>query len=319
MVRGCFDLHPFYHIVSQFADDTSLFIKATEINLRNCFKALKHFELASGLMVNVKKTEAMYLYKDAEPLCPDIKIEWVKNHTRLLGISVCKDVDKMLQINYDGILNKIHNKLTMWRKRDLSIIGKVNILKSMGVSQLVYLFNMLPQPGDQYMKSLENELYKFVWNEGPDRIKRDTLIGPNELGGLNMINIYLFKQAINLGWMKRLINSNDLWKTGITFRCKLKCNNTNLHYLLQCNIHIKDLDKILNLENNRTWAEIWNCWCKYNYKKHSELNLEAQVLHQTVWFNSNIKIQNAPVFYRNCYDNGIWYIKDLVKDNRWKT
>ena len=42
-----------------FADDTTIFIKRTESNLRNCLKYLKLFAKTSGLQCNIGKTKVI--------------------------------------------------------------------------------------------------------------------------------------------------------------------------------------------------------------------------------------------------------------------
>ena len=47
------------HRISQFADDTTLFIKQSEMNLRLCIEILGEFYQISGLKINVDKTKVV--------------------------------------------------------------------------------------------------------------------------------------------------------------------------------------------------------------------------------------------------------------------
>ena len=40
-----------------------------------------------------------------------------------------------------------------------------------------------------FQKNTKNKCVKFIWNGKPDKVKRNTLIGDFEKGGLKMIDI----------------------------------------------------------------------------------------------------------------------------------
>ena len=52
-------IHKKEHKQSQYADDTTLFLKYNEQNIRNCMRTLKEFEQISGLKVNTEKTKVI--------------------------------------------------------------------------------------------------------------------------------------------------------------------------------------------------------------------------------------------------------------------
>ena len=47
------------HKSSQYADDTSVYLKASERNLRNCLNTLEWFYYISGLKINLNKTKVI--------------------------------------------------------------------------------------------------------------------------------------------------------------------------------------------------------------------------------------------------------------------
>ena len=59
------------------------------------------------------------------------------------------------------------------------------------------------------------------------------------------------------------------------------------------------------------WVDVLRSWCSLNYKS---CNI-GDITNQTLWFNSNIKIFNKPVFYLDLYRKGMKYISDLKKEN----
>ena len=137
-------------IVSQFADDTSLAVKGTEENVKNLFSILSDFEEVSGLKVNVNKTEALMLGPLNKSLCKNLKINWVEKSTRVLGIHITKDAKSLIDINYDGLIERIAARLQNWKRRNLSLLGRINIIKCLGISQVIFLFSTLGSPGTEF-------------------------------------------------------------------------------------------------------------------------------------------------------------------------
>ena len=48
--------------------------------------------------------------------------------------------------------------------------------------------------------------FKFLWDGKGDKIKRDIMINEYEDGGLKMINIRLFTQALKLSWVRSYLD-----------------------------------------------------------------------------------------------------------------
>ena len=57
---------------------------------------------------------------------------------------------------------RLKSILRIWSMRDMTPIGRITIVKSLGLSQLIYLFSVLPKPDDDFLKDLETVLYKAV-------------------------------------------------------------------------------------------------------------------------------------------------------------
>jgi len=281
---------------------------------------LKEFEKVSGLRVNVSKTEAMGLGTFDKTICPELKIQWVEKTTRVLGIQIAKDKSVLLAENFGEILDKIQARLKGWKRRKLSILGKINIIKCLGISQVIFLLTMLPTPDPKLLKSLEQILYEFIWNGKADRIRRTTLIGDLDLGGINMIDIGSLNKALKISWVKRLCLQPGTWCSLITDTLPIKpSTHENVIYFLQANIQHNDLKVWVKLDSNSLWFEILLEWCKYNYKGIERFYSIVDILHQTIWFNSCIRIANKPILYTRWFNAGIKYIYNLVHHNRWKS
>ena len=64
----------------------------------------------------------------------------------------------------------------MWLKRDLSLIGRNIILKSLAISKLVFLFSVLPNPQDYFFSRLKKIITKFLCYNKPAKIQYSVLV-----------------------------------------------------------------------------------------------------------------------------------------------
>ena len=113
--------------ISQFADDTTLI--CSDINvLKESINVINNFSVISGLKLNKKKKKAMWIGSAKN------------NETKPLGFESYKEPIKSLGIY------KMDNKLHIWQTRDLTLFGCTMLVKTLGLSKLVYAASMLHVP-----------------------------------------------------------------------------------------------------------------------------------------------------------------------------
>ena len=66
----------------------------------------------------------------------------------------------------------MQTEINKWLKRDLTPLGKVTVIKSLVLSKVVHLLISLPSPSIKTINEINKMIYKFLWNGGPDKIKR---------------------------------------------------------------------------------------------------------------------------------------------------
>ena len=73
--------------------------------------------------------------------------------------------------------------------RNLSLIGRVCVIKTLVLPQLIYLFSVLciriPR---SFYTELNSIFYKFIWNGGRDRVQRIVMCNDYKNAGLKMID-----------------------------------------------------------------------------------------------------------------------------------
>ena len=138
--------------------------------------------------------------------------------------------------------------------RDLSPIGKITIVTSLGISQLVFLLSVLPKPPDKFLKDLNSIIFNFIWSGKPDKISRNTIIGDYEKGGLKMIHIPSVITGLKVAWIKCLL---DVIYDG-NWKCfyKYYMNHVGGNLFWECNT--KPIEKCIKKIKNVFIAEIFS-------------------------------------------------------------
>ena len=119
-------------------------------------------------------------------------MKWPKDKVKSLGLWISTDRELSASLNYNEKLEKVEEILRRWKCHRLTLIGKITIMKSLVVSQLVYV--ILPLCSNyKVLTEINDLLYTFLWNGKGDKIKRRVIINDLGAGGLKMIDISSFK------------------------------------------------------------------------------------------------------------------------------
>ena len=193
--------------LSQYADDLTL-ILGDDISIQNALSTVNEFSKVSGLLLNVKKSNAMWLGKWKERPDQLFDLKW-NNIVKILGVYFNNSVSAgdILE-NWEPKINNIKVLINTRSKRNLSLSGRVIIIKSLLLSQITHLLMSLRAPSDVILQ-VNNLLYKFLWNKstykkGSERVKRGTVIQAYDCGGLNMVDVEHVQRALVASWYKRI-------------------------------------------------------------------------------------------------------------------
>ena len=103
-------------------------------------------------------------------------------------------------LNYNEKLDNVKKMLSCWKYRRLTLLGKITVLKSLVVSQLVHLLTPL-KSNYSALTEINKLLYTFLWNGKGDKIKRNVIINDYCDGGLKMIDIFSFNKSLKVTWI----------------------------------------------------------------------------------------------------------------------
>lgn len=292
----------------QYADDTGLILDGSETSLSESVSELSYYAKISGLNINTNKTQVIWLgsykYSNIE-YRPDLNLQWGKNNFTFLGIDFSVDLDMIPKMNFDKKIVKLKAIITSWKRRNLTPIGKIHIIKSLLISQLNYLFITLPNPSEKYISQLNSIIYNFLWNGNRHQIKKDVVVQKYINGGFKMIDLLCFINSLKLGWIRRLTSASGKWtsilKLDIDFNKFYQCGE---EYVNSC---------ILNCKN-KFWTDVFKAWKLLNNSENMKQHKKENFLKSPLWYNNEIQINRKFVFFQSWYLKGIYMINDLIKD-----
>ena len=215
--------------------------------------------------------------------------------------------------NYDKKNEQLERLCTLWGKRYLTIIGRITILKSFGISLFIYLMQSIGI-SEEYLKKINLIMYRFIWSPNAqkgkkvtEKIKRETLTKEFRLGGLNMIDLFKLQDSFLITWADRLFDSSDSSGKDIAL---IFFENVGGLAAFMSDLESKDF-KGLNLITNSFWRKVLKTWLNY---KNSEYNKPSRSpnINEPVFNNSNITYKNQILFNAKCTRLNLVYINDFL-------
>ena len=82
--------------------------------------------------------------------------------------------------------------IKLWSIRKLTALGRITVLKTIIIPKLTYLLISLPNPSNKLLNIINDTLFKFIWQNKSDNLKRDLFTQEYQDGGIKMININNF-------------------------------------------------------------------------------------------------------------------------------
>ena len=115
-----------------------------------------------------KKTEGIWLGNDNQrDLVGEIKLS--DKPVKSLGIYFGKDRKYIEDLNWKPKLIKSERILDCWKVRKLTYYGKITIIKTVGVSQILYNAYCI-KVREYVIKDVNKMLFKFLWGSGKEKV-----------------------------------------------------------------------------------------------------------------------------------------------------
>ena len=213
-----------------YADDLTVMVQNEEA-AKALFDLLKEFEECSGLKINKGKTEGMWIGSDQFRNETPLGIKWPTGPKKILGIFVSYNVNEAIRLNFDNKVESLLKQLHWWKARNLSLKGRILIIKTLGLSKFSLLAAMINIPEDIIIK-INAIIYNFIWGGKTDKVRRQIITQEYQDGGLKMLDFNHMIKSAKIKWIKRYFDGNDNdWK--VLF--ELACRKKNLGLFLRAN------------------------------------------------------------------------------------
>ena len=220
--------------ILQYVDDTTAVLSDPN-SAKILFDLLNRFESISGLKINYTKTEGMWIGSSKNNNEKPFGIKWSDEPVKALGVHFTYDQHLLKEKGFIERLDSIKKLINIWSSRNLSIHGKITIIKSFLIPKFVFICSMLPTP-KEVVKQLNQMIFKFLWN-GTDKVTRVSTINEYSEGGLKMIDLECMVKSFRLAWLERFFNNNDgIWKRYLGH----KLQPFGGLFFMNCNYDIKD-------------------------------------------------------------------------------
>ena len=178
--------------ISQLLDDTTLLVQVIE-SVKAVLGFLSDFSTYSVLKLNATKTEAVWLERNVNRKISHLDCIGTMTILSVSGIWCHTDTKSMIDKNYRERIDKLQHVLNIWQQRLLSLKGKITVLWSIALPQVLYVTSMLYTPG-WATNEIDEILFKFLWSNKKPHVKKETIIADTDCGGLKMIILTVCKR-----------------------------------------------------------------------------------------------------------------------------
>jgi hypothetical protein len=179
------------------------------------FTEYEKFSKNSGLILNADKTE-VYNFGNIDRglnIRQLTRVNYLQKsyvissieEIKINGVILCQNRARQRNRNCELLIGKMEKHFANWSRRQLTLLGKIQIYKTFGISQFLYHLTII-EPDFDIWKNINKKVNKFLWNKvysanqvpAPARIKKETLLAPITYGGFGMIDLNEVVSAVRL-------------------------------------------------------------------------------------------------------------------------
>ncbi|GAU50559.1 hypothetical protein TSUD_180290 [Trifolium subterraneum] len=239
-----------------YADDIMVFCKGSKKHVCCLLHLFNSYGAISGQVINKQKST---FYSGAIPNSRLVMI------TNLLGFSVGTIpftylgypifVGKPKVIHFQSLVDKIKFKLASWKGAMLSIMGRVQLVKSIIHGMLVYSFHIYAWPRN-LLKKLDMWIRNFIWRGDVGMriictVTWKRVCCSHEEGGLDTWSLVKINDSLLLHRCWKLFSSSDQW----TLLCQSRYLTFGrpAHYYLRSSVWIGIKQHVSTVRKNSRW------------------------------------------------------------------
>ena len=140
------------------------------------------------------------------------------------------------KLNFDKIVTSVKQKLHIWRWRDLTIFGRIQIVKTFIIPIFLYRVSIVCCD-QEFVKEVNKIIFDFIW-KGKDKVKHSVLVSDIEDGGLKAPHLNSMIETQRIMCCKKLASGEpSTWKIILLHYL----NPVGGKFILCCNFDVKRL------------------------------------------------------------------------------
>ena len=303
VIQGIF-VRRIMNLLNQYADDMDSMMTNRQQNLDQFLKLVHTFHCSTGFTLSYEKTtiyQVGSMKKSNAKLYTAQELNW-SDQINVLGVEIRDTNVEQIQSNYPKIIEKCEQIMKSWTNRNVSLLGKINVVNTLVASLYTYKMMVLPLIPDTMINRIHQSIEHFIWNGHKPKIPTSVLQSVKEEGGMKLVNIKTKDMSLKAAWVKLIMNGSypadivyDDLQSGLTPECMIWC----------CNLQMKDVKK--SFKKDSFWRDVLASWAAYHYEDTKD---DDQIL----WYNSLILIENLPVIWKDVASAGLMYVSQLVDE-----
>ena len=260
-----FRQNPIQSKCEAYADDVNMTLSRSESSLREAISVLEGFEAVSGLKINKDKTQVLKIGSNPSndrDLCPDLGLKYVKK-MKILGIYLAAKPSDM-EDNFDDKISEIETLLRRWSFRNMTVFGRISLVKSLALSKLTHVVQVIPNPRVEKIRQLQKLVNNFIWTGSHCKkvvVRGEISEQPMEQGGLAVPNVEKFWNSLKVVWVNRLFQASDdsKWRCICLQQTGRAIGISNLTSTKLLQIGASSLADACNLRlTNVFWKNVWS-------------------------------------------------------------
>ena len=196
-------------------------------------------------------------------------------------------------------------------KKKLNNLRENLIIKSLIVPIFTYVASACVVP-EKYRKEIDSKCFKFIWNNKPDKVERNTVEGKLGNGGLKIIDIQSYFMSLKASWVSRLVSNRLVyWKV---IPCKYFAKLGKKWLVFSQNLDNITVNKYAK-QIPEFYGEVLRNWNKIGGGQiRTPLNF-ADVRKQIIWGSKFIKFDHKTLLFNNWINSDLIDVTNILDEN----
>ena len=216
------------------------------------------------------------------------------------------------KLNFSNLIPGINNIINLWKQRNLTTAGKIQVFRSLAFSKLTFVSSMNSVPGS-FIDDLQKIHKDFIWGGRKPKIQHSSLIGEYKDGGLRDVNILSSFKSLKVSWIRRLFDDNfHPWKLFAEHFLR----PIGGKYIFHENLKIaKSIDGLVK-ELPEFYRNLLSVWAQNSHIFiTSEINHPTDILKQQLFNNKFVLKKKDALFDKDFHTRGLCKVGDLYSDD----